>query len=116
MGEEKLKSLTKGTKKFNKKILPTHDNLVLAVKKESKTKELSKEGEKEEIAATAVEIYEARLDEEDIVKEILTQWSNGGHGYIPEIKPGDIVRLTMENLNSLSVYAVGNWKVKNCVT
>jgi len=44
--KKNLKSFTKGMKKVNKKILPTHENLVLAVNKESKTKELSKEGEK----------------------------------------------------------------------
>jgi len=46
------------------------------------------------------------LDEERIMQDILTQWSNGCHGYIPDIKPADIVCLTMENVNKQEA---GGW-------
>ena len=48
------------------------------VEMKSNKKELSKEGEKEDVSATAVEIYEAPLEEEKIVQDILTQWYQGG--------------------------------------
>ena len=42
----------------------------------------------------------------------ITQWRNGGHGYVPDIKSEGIVHLTMENVKSLSIFTSYNWKVK----
>ncbi len=58
--------------------------------------------------------HEAQIDEVAVVQEMLLQWRNGGHGYVPEEKPDDVVRLTAENANSLSIYHPENWKIKKC--
>ena len=57
-------------------------------------------------------IYAARTDEERIVKDIVSQWEKGGHGYVPDSKPDDVLRLTMENAKSLSLFSPEQWKTK----
>lgn len=57
-------------------------------------------------------IHEAQLEEERIVQEMVTQWSSGGHGYVPAEKPEEVVRLAAENANSLSIYHRENWKIR----
>ena len=59
-----------------------------------------------------MDLYTAEQDEDRIVREIVSQWRDGGHGYVPDIKPDDVVRLTGENTNSLSLFAPHQWKVK----
>ena len=39
-----------------------------------------------------------------MVWDLLEQWRKGGHGYIPDVKGDNIVRLGCENANSLSLY------------
>ena len=39
-----------------------------------------------------------------MVRELLEHWRKGGHGYVPDIKSDNIVRLGCKNANSLSLY------------
>ena len=119
--EIEVENVTKGTNTLNKKVYPNHEHFASEVGEEDMIKELSKEGQRADISATAKNIYETHLEEEMIMQAIITQWSNGGNGYISDIKPDDV---TMENVNSLFIFASCNWNVeklhnlntKNCYT
>ncbi len=64
------------------------------------------------IQVTTEALCEANIDEERIVRESIGQWSKGGQGYVPNKKPDDIFCPLTENVNSLSMYHLDNWKVK----
>jgi hypothetical protein len=39
-----------------------------------------------------------------MVRELLNRWQKGAHGYIPEVKDDNVIRLGCENVNSLSIF------------
>ncbi len=49
-------------------------------------------------------VYEARTQEEATVQDLLDQWRKGGHGYVPDEKGDDTIRLRCKNVNSLSLF------------
>ena len=89
-----------------KKLRPTEAQVREAVEKKSR-KEMTKEKPAEN-EVSAESLYTARCEEEDIVKDMVTQWSQGGHGYVPQEKPDDVLRLLVENANSLGIYSPTN--------
>jgi hypothetical protein len=54
--------------------------------------------------ATAEEVHATRTKEEEMLRELLNGWQKGAHGYIPEVKDDDIIRLGCEHVNSLSIF------------
>ncbi len=54
--------------------------------------------------ATAEEVHATRTKEEEMVWELLNGWQKGAHGYIPEVKDNNIIRLGCEHVNSLSIF------------
>jgi hypothetical protein len=54
--------------------------------------------------ATAEEVHATRTKVEEMVWELLNGWKKGAHGYIPEVKDDNIIRLGCENVNSLSIF------------
>jgi hypothetical protein len=46
-------------------------------------------------------IHEAQTQEEATVQDLLDQWQMGGHGYVPDKKGYDTIRLRCENVNGL---------------
>jgi hypothetical protein len=54
--------------------------------------------------ATAEEVHATRTKEEEMVRELLNGWQKGAHGYIPEVKDDNIIRLGCVNVNSLSIF------------
>ena len=81
---------------------PTTEMLVQDALRQSRKK--SRNPEREELHATAESLHEARLEEEEVVREMVQQWTNGGHGYVPAEKPDDIIRFSVENANSLGIF------------
>ena len=75
-------------------------------------KSFTKGAGREKTNVEAHKIRAAELDEERIVQDIVSQWRDGGQGYVPDKKPEDIVRLTVENANSLSIFSKDPWKLK----
>ncbi len=65
---------------------------------------LSTTAEGEGFCATAEEVHATRTKEEEMVWELLNGWQKGAHGYIPEVKDDNIIRLGCENVNILSVF------------
>jgi hypothetical protein len=49
-------------------------------------------------------IYEAWNQVEAMVKDLLDQWQKGGHGYVPDKKGDDTIRLGCKNMNSLRLF------------
>ena len=66
--------------------------------------------------AAAETIYEARTQEEAMVRDLLEQWRKGGHGYVPDVKGDNTVRLGCENANSLSIYDPGLTKLRKLLS
>jgi hypothetical protein len=49
-------------------------------------------------------IFAARTQEEALIQNLLQQWRQGGHGFVPDVKGDNTIRLGCENANSLSLY------------
>ena len=92
-------------------IKPSHEAIRAATLNESNQAQ-DKRHEAATATADAWDVYRAGQDEDRIVREIVSQWRDGGHGFVPEVKPDDVLRLTGENTNSLSLYSPKQWKVK----
>ena len=60
--------------------------------------------ENEGFRESAERVHALRTTEEEMVQDLILQWQKGAHGYIPETKEDDILRLGCENVNSLSLY------------
>jgi len=60
--------------------------------------------EKEGFQESVEWVHALRTTEEEMVRELILQWQKGAHGYIPETKEDDILRLGCKNANSLSLY------------
>ena len=93
-----------------KKLRPTISQVTEAVEKKSREEMTRKKPEVDKVSAES--LYSAKCEEEEIVMDMVTQWSQGGHGYVPQEKPDDVLRLSVENANSLSIYHPTNWKLK----
>ncbi len=65
---------------------------------------------------TAEEVHATRTKEEEMVWELLNGWQKGAHGYIPEVKDDNIIRLGCENVNSLSIFTQPNQRCANSPT
>lgn len=109
--QTKINTFNKKRQRVKEKLRPTHTQLKEATLQDS-NKSQSRRTEAASIQAEALDVYTAGQDEERIVREIVSQWKDGGHGYVPEVKPDDVIRLTGENSNSLSLFAPHQWKVK----
>ena len=68
---------------------------------------------KKKLKATSGEIATARQAVEMSVREMLQDWKRGGHGHIDQTKTDGIVRVYLENFNSLSIEKKGeqHWKL-----
>jgi hypothetical protein len=60
--------------------------------------------EGEGFCATVEEVHATRTNEEEMVQELLNGWQKRAHGYIPEVKDDNVIRLGCENVNSLSIF------------
>ena len=67
---------------------------------------------KGKVNATQGEIRTASQLVETRVREMLVDWTRGGHGHIDKTRPDGVVRVYLENFNSLSVEKRGGqyWK------
>jgi hypothetical protein len=56
---------------------------------------------RESVKVTAAQINSARMEEEDVVHTMLQDWVQGAVGYVPSVKPDNVIRGYGENANSL---------------
>ena len=68
---------------------------------------------KEKVNVTKGEIQTARQVVETRVREMLVDWKRGGHGHIDQTKMDGMVRVYLENFNSLSVEKKGGQYCKS---
>ena len=108
---QRIRKFKKGSKKFKQKISASQAQLS-ALTEEEAAVQSSKHAVDMIGLPSADSIYAARTDEERMVKDVVSQWEKGGHGYVPDSKPDDVLRLTMENANSLSLFSPEQWKTK----
>ena len=108
---QRIRKFKKGSKKFEQKISASQKQL-LALTEEEAAVQSSKHAVNMLGLPSAEAIYAARTDEARMVKDIVSQWEKGGHGYVPDSKPDDVLRLIMENTNSLSLFLPEQWKTK----
>jgi len=108
---QRLRKFRKGSKKFKQKINASQEQLSVLTEKEAELQS-SHQALNMEGIPSADSIYAARTDEERIVKDIDSEWKKRGHGYVPKSKPDDVLMLTMENANSLSLFLPEQWKTR----
>ena len=101
--QSKIRKFTTGTESFYAKAKPTNAELLEFVRKEfrpkRKTEQLSVS-----LQNRAQEIASAERAELKVVHDLLDDWQRGGHGMVPETKPGDTIRFLFENWNSLQAF------------
>ena len=56
------------------------------------------------LRADAEEIHHGWTDEDNTIQDLLNQWESGAHGYVPDMKDNNIIRLACENTNGLSLF------------
>ena len=55
-----------------------------------------------------VQIPAIQRRHERMVEAMMTDWMDGGHGYVPDKKPDGIIRIIMENWNSIKLFKEKN--------
>ena len=74
-------------------LVPTHEQITTGMKKfQSKSDQLELAGREIKIS-DAQEIYTGRTEEGGTIRELLKQWKRGYHGYVPDVKEDDTIRL-----------------------
>jgi hypothetical protein len=88
---------------YRAELIPTEEQIGDATMHNARTF-LSTTAEGEGFRATAEEVHATRTKEEDMMRELLSGWQKGAHGYIPEVKDDNAIHLGCENVNSLSIF------------
>ncbi len=82
----------RGTTKFRLTQVPTVARIRAAMSQEgAATRTTTADAERH--TSLAETIYEARTQEEAMVRDLLEQWRKGGYGYVPDEKGDDTIRL-----------------------
>jgi hypothetical protein len=92
-------------------LIPTEEQIWAATMHNARTFS-STTAEGEGFCATAEEVEATWTKEEEMVWELLNGWQKGAHGYIPEVKDDNIIRLGCENVNSLSIFHPAKSKMR----
>ena len=98
-----IKSFHQGAGNFRATLSPTEEQIRAATRKGVAEVD-SRVTDNEGFWESAERVHAVRTTEEELVQELILQWQNEEHGYIPETKEDDILRLGCENVNSLSLY------------
>ena len=108
---ENKRTHKRGATKLMAELAPTHEQILAGMKMFQSRSDESEIAGGEMHNSEAQEIYTGLTDEDDAIRELLEQWKGGAHGYVPEVKEDDIIRLACENVNSLSIYHKGTPKI-----
>lgn len=92
--------LKEGLKEFLPSLSPSVEKLLKSSRKA--TDDDQQRAIEETIAITAEQIHQARVEEEEVLEQLLSEWTKGAVGFIPSAKPDNTVRFYLENVNSLS--------------
>ncbi len=106
-----LEHFCKGAAKCHQSLVPTHAQ-IRAVSEHEGAAALTNGMDAIWFTKMAETIHKAQTQEEAMVQELLKQWRMGRHGFVPDKKGDDIIRLGCENVNSLSLFYLTKSKLK----
>jgi hypothetical protein len=108
------RSFRQGAGNFRATLRPTEEQIRAATRRGVGDVDLwvtENEGFRESVER----VHALRTTEEEMVQELILQWQKGAHGYIPETKEDNILRLGCENVNSLSLYNPKGSKMRKLI-
>jgi hypothetical protein len=97
--KENVRQVEIGTRLLLKTLVPSHTQIVNASMKERESLELN-DKEKSKLMKEAEVVYDGQMKEEEKIRQLLEQLKVGGHGFVPQVKEDNIIRLGCENVNS----------------
>ena len=100
---------TAANKNIKNKIKPTNEELRMSVDREWEATTRGSQAHK--FRARAGEVSAAIRQQDKIIKTLLSDWNDGGHGYVPLEKEDGTFRLMLENWNSIKLFS--ELKTKN---
>ena len=92
-----------GADQLRADIISTHLQIVGELNRDKRRSDLALV-EGSNIREDAEEIHHGWTDEDNTIQELLNQWESGAHGYVPDTKDNNIIRLACENTNGLSLF------------
>ena len=109
-----MRQFKEGADQFLQELIPTHSQIVAGM---DKSKVVNDEAGKDDhhMNYEARDRYKGHTCEDSTIRELIEQWQGGGHGYVPEKKNDNIIRLACENVNSLSLHQKGGRKTRKLV-
>jgi len=109
-----IKSFRQGASNFRATLRPTEEQIRAATRKGDGDSEW-RVTENKGFWESAERVHALRTTEEEMIQELILQWQKGAHGYIPETKEDNILRLGCENVNSLSLYNPKGSKMRKLI-
>ena len=88
-------------------LISTHSQIVEGMNKRQLTNDEVARSGVTQSTTEAQARYSGCTSEEATIRELLEQWQGGAHGYVPEVKGDDTIRLACENVNSLGLHQKG---------
>ena len=105
------RSFQAGARKFQAELVPTHSQIMEELNRERWSGDTAA-GEFNNAQAQAQERHDGHTNEDATVRELLAQWEGGAHGYVPEAKEDNIIRIACENTNGIGLFHKDNLKVR----
>ena len=99
-----------GADQLRKEIHLSHDQIVEGMKKNQFNSDEAAT-DRNSYSGDAQDIYRTQTNEDNTINQLLEQWEGGAHGFVPEKKDENIIRLVGENVNSLGLYNRTNQKM-----
>ena len=99
-----------GADQLRKEIHLSHDQIVEGMKK-NQFNNVEAATERNSYNVDAQEMHRTQTNEDNTINELLEQWAGGAHGFVPEKKDENIIRLVGENVNCLGLYNRTNQKM-----
>ena len=99
-----------GADQLRKELHLSHEQIVEGMKRNQfHNNEAATEGNSCNVDAQ--DTHRAQTNEDNTINELLEQWAGGAHGFVPEKKDENIIRLVGENVNNLGLYNRINQKM-----
>ena len=104
--QKKMKSFDKGASKFSSSLTVTNKDLINVVNKEYKATTSASQADL--FRSRGGQVAAAQRHHDKKINSMMKDWMEGGHGYVPTVKPDGTIRILMENWNSLKYFTEKN--------
>jgi hypothetical protein len=98
---------TEGADQLLVELIPTHPQIVKGMNKRQLTSNEAATAGSDQLIKEAEVRHSGRTNKDFTIRELLEQWQGGAHGYVPEVKGDNTIRLACKNVNSLSLHKKG---------